>query len=134
MCVRIELSNTEYDKYVIEYDLFVLGPEIEKFKLNLGKKTFRTIRESFFNQIEMKFTSYEEDNDNQASVYCASWQNAGWWLNTCHKTYLTCEHNNYGHGFMDDARMGSNGYRLFSTIKMRLRPRQLENNLFKINF
>ncbi len=119
MTVRIELSNSEFDKYFIEYDLFLLSPQIENFKMTLGTKTYGTLRESFSNHNNMKFIAYDEnDVDN-----CARSYNSGWWFNKCYSVCLTCEADHYGNWKMDDFHLGPNGYRHFSQIKMLIRPR-----------
>ena len=123
MTVRIELSNSEFDKYVIEYDLFVLGPQIEKFKLTLGKMTFATIRESFSHHNSMKFSTYDDDNDTSATGNCASERKGGWWFKDCYRACLTCENNPAGHWMMDDPKMGPAGFRHFAHTKIMIRPR-----------
>jgi len=126
MTLRIEMSNSRFDKYFIEYDLFVLAPQIEKFKLTLGKTTFGTIRDSFTNRHNnMKFTTYDDENDLEPSYNCAKLFNAGWWFTACHAVCLTGEHNGWGHWYMNDKSMGVHGIRHFSHTKMLIRPRSL---------
>jgi len=128
MTARIELSNSEFDKYFIEYDLFVLGPQIEKFKLTLGKSTFRTITEVFSHpdQIsnQMKFSTHDDYNGSN-EYNCAVVHNSGWWFNNCYSACLTCEHNDWGHWNMNDTSMGANGYRHFAHTRMLIRPRSV---------
>ena len=119
MSVRIELANSEFDRYFIEYDLFLLGPQIEKFKLTLGNKVFGTIRESFSNQNNFKFSTYDEDNDIDGRN-CAKEHFGGWWFKNCYDTCLTCEDSRIGQWKMND-----NSYVVFSNIKMLIRPRSL---------
>ncbi len=114
MTLRMEMSNSRFDKYFIEYDLFVLAPQIEKFKLTLGKTTFRTIRDSFASHNNMKFTTYDEDNDLDPSLNCAKEFNSGWWFSGCYEVCLTGEHNGWGHWYMNDKSMGVHGIRHFS--------------------
>jgi len=122
MTVRIEMSNSEFDKYIMEYDLFVLGPQIEKFKIKLGKNTFGTIRDWFSHHNNMKFTTYDDDNDNLSGGNCAVSHKGGWWFNNCYNVCLTCETNSFGNWNMGDQNMGPNGYRHFSHMKMLIRP------------
>ena len=64
MSVRIELSNSEYDSYMIEYDKFFIGPAEQKYKLTLGKMTLGSLVDSFQRQNAMRFSTYDQDNDN----------------------------------------------------------------------
>lgn len=126
MTLRIEMSNSKFDKYFIEYDLFILGPKIEKFKMTLGTNTFGTIRDSFSYHKNMKFSTYDEDNDD-SDRNCAKIYKAGWWFRDCYTACLTLtlEAHPHSHWNMYDPKMGHDGYRHFSHIKMLIRPRLL---------
>ena len=124
MSVRIELANSEFDRYFIEYDLFLLGPQIEKFKLTLGNKVFGTIRESFSYHNNMKFTTIDEDNTIDGRN-CAKEFIGGWWFRNCYATCLTCENNLAGQWLMNDNNGNLANYHHYSNIKMLIRPRSL---------
>ena len=130
MSVRIELANSEFDRYFIEYDLFLLGPQIEKFKLTLGNKVFGTIRESFSYHNNMKFTTIDEDNDINSTGNCAE-HLGGWWFaglvgyGWCYSACLTCEESRMGQWLMNEGNRDLANYHHYSNIKMLIRPRSL---------
>ncbi len=103
--------------------------QIEKYKLKLGKTTFGTIRDSFTVHNNMKFSTYDDDNDLITHINCAELHNSGWWFNGCYDGCLTGtranQNTNSGNWLMNDASMGPQGLRHFSHTKMLTRPRSL---------
>ena len=89
MAVRIELSNSKFDSYMIEYDQFVVGPESEKFKLTIGEKIFGTLTNQLSYLNRSRFSTYDDYEylmANNTQIY-----NGGWWFNKLYTACLTCQ-------------------------------------------
>ena len=76
MSIRIEVSNDITDSLMIEYDSFFIGPEKQKFQLTIGKKIFGSLADSFTSHNGMKFSTYDQDND-EYSGSCSIFYNGG---------------------------------------------------------
>ena len=87
MSIRIEVSNDIIDSLMIEYDSFFIGPEKQKFQLTVGKKIFGSLTESFSYHNGMKFSTYDQDNDESPNS-CSISSNGGWWFKNCYATSL----------------------------------------------
>jgi len=49
----------------------------------------------YYNHNGMKFTTYDQDNDNSGTGNCAPARGGGWWYNHCFWACLTCNSANY---------------------------------------
>ncbi len=125
MSIRIEMSNSRYDEYMIEYDLFFIGPASEKFNLTVGKKTFGSADDKFSSQNGAKFSTYDQDNDSDPGS-CSNQYNGGWWFKSCYHACLTCQNNRAGH-WCPIGCTNSGHFLYFKNIKMLIRP---NSNLF----
>uniref|UniRef100_A0A8C5N2V6 Fibrinogen C-terminal domain-containing protein n=1 Tax=Leptobrachium leishanense TaxID=445787 RepID=A0A8C5N2V6_9ANUR len=100
--IRIDLQDFEYTKSFAKYASFQIMGETEKYKLLLGAFTEGNAGDSLTFQNNMKFSTFEQDNDAEASN-CAAVYKGAWWYNACHYSnlnglYLPGQHSTYGVG------------------------------------
>ena len=121
MTIRIELSNNIRNLYMIEYDSFFIGPEEQKFQLTIGNKIFGSLVDSFTSHNGMKFSTYDQDNENSGS--CSIYFNGGWWFKSCYQACLTCQSDNAGQWCPINSGCPTNPqYSYYSKIKMLIKP------------
>lgn len=116
MSLRIEVSNSKEDKKVSEYDLFLIKPREDNFKLVLGEEKFGTLDDKFKLHAGKSFSTRDENNGSQKKN-CADTYLGGWWFlsgsSDCSSVCLTC-----GMG-------GQWDLKAYFNIKMLIRPYNL---------
>jgi hypothetical protein len=77
--IRIATSYSTY----YEFDNFKVGDESDGYRLSLSDlKNFNTF--NFFSRYnQMKFSTFDNDQDNDSSNNCALKFGEGWWYNSC---------------------------------------------------
>jgi len=98
-------SVTSTDKIGDEYWSFEIGDELnDKYRLEVsgysgdsgdslqyeGDLNGNGLFDAY-NHDEMKFTTSDQDNDENDSQNCAVSRGGGWWYNRCMMTCLTCK-------------------------------------------
>ncbi|XP_060655664.1 fibrinogen-like protein 1 [Drosophila nasuta] len=74
--------------YNARYDDFKISDEDSGYKLSLGKFS-GTINEDAMRTAEnMKFTTFDRDNDTYSDGNCAVQYNSGWWYSNCYNCNL----------------------------------------------
>ncbi|XP_066927912.1 fibroleukin-like [Clytia hemisphaerica] len=86
-----------------KYDTFEIGDEASKYTLKIsgvsGNAPHSTGSYSFLgNHNNMKFSTYDRDNDKDRSRHCSTeYGRVGWWFNRCYITLLTGNYKFTGH-------------------------------------
>ncbi|XP_051858586.1 fibrinogen-like protein 1 [Drosophila albomicans] len=78
----IHLVDRRGRTYNARYDDFKISDEDNGYALSLGKFN-GTIRDSMRYNENMKFTTFDHDNDKHDGGNCAVWAENGWWYNAC---------------------------------------------------
>ncbi len=126
MVLRIELKKDDGSTGYAEYTDFSISSEAEKYMFEYGSY-IGTIGDAMLRSQNMKFSTYDNDND-VASWNCAySWK-GGWWHSQCFDANLN---NNYYNSSEIEAEMAntmswrsiwtnnSYGKIIFSEMKLR---------------
>ena len=114
MSLRVEFSNWKFVQYVNEYESFILGPNVDGYRLHLGKNILSTIDINFHRQDNQVFSTFD---NNHGSANCANLFNGGWWFEQCYSVCLTCQHQGGGQTQLNDKVQ-----RWYESIKMLIRP------------
>ncbi|XP_060650542.1 fibrinogen-like protein 1 isoform X2 [Drosophila nasuta] len=69
--------------YNARYDDFKISDEDNGYALNLGKFNGTNIDDDMRDSENMKFTTFDHDNDEDDNRNCAVWHESGWWYNDC---------------------------------------------------
>lgn len=78
----IYLQDFEGEHRYAQYDDFQIGSEQQKYALlKIGNYSGNAGNSLFYN-LGMKFTTYDQDND-QSRDNCAMHQMGGWWYRDC---------------------------------------------------
>ena len=101
MMLRIEMFNTEDDLSFIEYDTFHINP------VSVGE---------YHN--DLKFSTYESDNDKDDANNCAQANNGGWWFKNCFFVCLTCKDTPRGQWLQSYITSAN-----YANIKMMIKPK-----------
>ncbi|XP_070837225.1 microfibril-associated glycoprotein 4-like [Chaetodon trifascialis] len=86
--LRLDMTDWEGRKAYARYSSFSIGPENTGYQLQLGSFTGGTAGDSLTNQNDMKFTTFDKDQD-QWEKNCAQHYLGGFWYNTCHTSNPT---------------------------------------------
>ncbi|XP_052865689.1 angiopoietin-related protein 1-like [Anopheles cruzii] len=66
------------------YAAFEVGSETEQYKLKTIGAYNGTVVDILTRQRDMKFSTYDRDNDKMAGHNCAEIHRGGWWFNSCY--------------------------------------------------
>ncbi|KAM9326569.1 ficolin-1-B-like [Gastrophryne carolinensis] len=99
--LRIDLGDFENNKTYATYSDFWVGGESEKYTLHLGNYTAGSAGDSLSLHNNMKFSTYDNDNDFSKRASCTEFYNAPWWHHACYDSslngvYLEGEHKEMG--------------------------------------
>ncbi|XP_062121210.1 fibrinogen-like protein 1 isoform X3 [Drosophila sulfurigaster albostrigata] len=83
----IHLVDLGGSTYNVRYDDFKISDEDNGYALSLGKFD-GTIRDSMRYSENMKFTTFDHDNDKDDDNNCAVWNKSGWWYYYCYTSNL----------------------------------------------
>ncbi|XP_060666893.1 fibrinogen-like protein 1 isoform X1 [Drosophila nasuta] len=101
--------------YNARYDDFKISDEDNGYALSLGKFN-GTIEGSMRKHENMKFTTFDHDNDKVDNGNCAVWGKSGWWYNSCSYCNLNTP---YGSLYC-----WNYGTILLKEVKMLIRPKE----------
>ncbi|XP_034473921.1 ficolin-2-like [Drosophila innubila] len=119
----IHLKSFENETRFARYDHFQIGDESESYKLkSLGKYSGNAGNDSLIYHLDMKFSTFDQDNDN-STINCAAEWLSGWWYNSC-------AHSNLNGVYKDDKINYYNGIKWnswdtvnhFTFVQMMIRP------------
>ncbi|KAL7739226.1 hypothetical protein ACLKA6_015084 [Drosophila palustris] len=88
----IYLQNLNNETRYAQYDSFEIGNEDASFQIiSLGKYS-GTAGDGLIHHNNMKFSTFDEDNDN-SERNCADENSSGWWFNSCYHCNLNGPYN-----------------------------------------
>ncbi|KAM4663900.1 ficolin-1-like isoform 3-T3 [Discoglossus pictus] len=122
--LRIDLQDFENTKHFAKYASFKVLGEAEKYKLLLGAFKEGNAGDSMSFQKDMKFSTKDQDNDQDPS-HCAEVYKGAWWYYTCHYAnlnglYLLGQHRSYADGI--NWYTGKGYYYSYKYSEMKIRP------------
>ncbi|XP_062135334.1 fibrinogen-like protein 1 [Drosophila sulfurigaster albostrigata] len=117
----IHLVALNGSTYNARYDDFKISDEDNGYKLSLGKFSGTVEENAMRHHENMKFTTFDRDNDNH-KFNCAERWHGGWWFDACHHCHLTGQY-----GLNTLYWWGSNPVRI-QKAKMLIRPKEAMNN------
>ncbi|PIK51926.1 tenascin [Apostichopus japonicus] len=87
--IDIWFNNTNDDSSYLHYNLFRVSSEATQYEITLGSYTGSYEYDYMDYHRDMKFSTYDQDND-LANQNCAStsYHPGGWWFNACHAIML----------------------------------------------
>ena len=91
--LRIDLKDYSGNSAYAKYSSFNVGNSSSKYKLTFtgysgtAGDAFSASGHSLRNVNGMKFSTKDQDNDNNGGQ-CASYWKGGWWFNDCHRSFL----------------------------------------------
>ncbi|KAI3353396.1 hypothetical protein L3Q82_019930, partial [Scortum barcoo] len=86
--LRVDMEDWEGGKASAQYSSFLIDNETAGYRLHLGGFTGGAAGDSFSNHNNMKFTTFDKDQDNW-DKNCAQTCLGGFWYNSCHMTNPT---------------------------------------------
>ncbi|XP_017836153.1 ficolin-1-like [Drosophila busckii] len=122
----VYLEDFDGEKRFARYDEFAIGNEANLYGLNKLGKYSGNAGDSLAWHRDMKFTTYDRDNDRDARN-CAVEFTGAWWHNTCHESNLNGLY--LGGEFSKDQFGRGNSWRAwrghnysYKTVQMMIRP------------
>ncbi|XP_051861846.1 fibrinogen-like protein 1 isoform X2 [Drosophila albomicans] len=104
--------------FYARYDDFKISDEDHGYALSLGK--FKgNIKDAMRNHENMKFTTFDRDNDPSYDN-CAVWYNGGWWYKSCSHCNLNGLYGQYLYWYAEKANT-------LKEAKMLIRPKEDKN-------
>ncbi|MEQ2285691.1 hypothetical protein AMECASPLE_034507 [Ameca splendens] len=81
--LRVDMDDWEGAQAFAQYSSISIDSENTGYQLHLSSFTGGTAGDSLSNQKDMKFTTFDKDQD-QSDENCAQHFLGGFWYNTCH--------------------------------------------------
>ncbi|XP_022910709.2 fibroleukin-like isoform X2 [Onthophagus taurus] len=82
LILRIELESYDNEKKWAEYESFKVASEYENYRLTLGRFSGSLSNDLLYHN-NIKFSTYDKDNDNSPYLACAVGYGNGWWFDKC---------------------------------------------------
>ncbi|XP_060659325.1 angiopoietin-related protein 6-like [Drosophila nasuta] len=101
--------------YNARYDDFKISDEDNGYALSLGKFNGTIIGDGMRWSENMKFTTFDHDNDKYGAN-CADSHESGWWYNSCSRCYLNVPY--------EHLLWWNNGIMYLKEVKMLIRPKE----------
>ncbi|XP_022221517.2 ficolin-1-like [Drosophila obscura] len=96
----IHLQKIDGSTSFAQYDDFQVGSEEEGYNLKSLGKFYGPAGDSLIDHLNMKFTTFDRDNDFNDINNCAKGDSGGWWYNDCGYSSLNGKY--YADGWSDD--------------------------------
>lgn len=116
--LRVELFNDDDDLVFVEYEYFHINPKSDSYKLSVGDRVYGDLTEylgSYHN--DMKFSTFDKDNDEDQKTNCALANNGGWWFRNCYFVCLTCKDSSLGQWLQSYSSSAN-----YANVKMMIKP------------
>ncbi|XP_060656879.1 ficolin-1-like [Drosophila nasuta] len=111
----IHLVALNGSTYNARYDDFKISDEDSGYKLSLGKFTGTFPDDAMSQSKNMKFTTFDRDNDEAGDGNCAKWYKSGWWYEYCYSCNLNAPYGDHLYWWL--------GYKVkLEEAKMLIRP------------
>ncbi|XP_062574443.1 ficolin-2-like [Saccostrea cucullata] len=91
--LRIELMDHNCVWKYAEYSNFYIDGENTEYRLHVSGYSGNA-GDSFLYHNNMKFSTFDNDNDLNSWYNCALGRLGGWWYNSCHESNLNGEYGN----------------------------------------
>ena len=85
--LRIDLTNSKNVKRYAKYKKFQIGNADTNYMLHVGDFTGTVTDELKAHNLKM-FSTFDKDNDGDASASCATRHHGGWWFSGCYRVNL----------------------------------------------
>ncbi|XP_021967106.1 techylectin-5B isoform X2 [Folsomia candida] len=85
--LRVDLEDWEGNKAYAMYNEFKVGGALDKYNLTVGGYN-GTAGDSLSRNSGKKFTTFDNDNDEDKVINCASQRRGGWWYWNCSESQL----------------------------------------------
>ena len=110
------------------YDSFVVGGKSDGYVVKVLEGYSGTAGDSLVNEVDMKFSTRDNDNDLWSGGNCASFFQAGWWYRSCKNAHPTGKY--LGRNFSEEDAYHGMNWKTFrgekyslKEIRMMVRPR-----------
>ncbi|GIX98493.1 techylectin-5A [Caerostris extrusa] len=130
--IRFDLKAVDGEKRYAFYDTFWIDDENNKYTLHIQDYSGDAGDSMIAQHNNQKFSTKDQENDNQKDQNCAQLYKGGWWYNTCHHAnlnglYLRGQHES----FADGVNWHSwKGYKeSLDTDEMKIRPKNFRKHL-----
>ena len=74
--------------FTARYNLFKVDSSVTAYQLDLGDFVSGDAGNSLFIHDNQKFSTFDNDNDGNATVNCAQRHHGAWWYKSCHESNL----------------------------------------------
>ena len=85
--LRVDLEDFDGNQRYANYSTFEVLDSSRKYQLNIAGYSGNG-EESLLYHNGMKFSTKDQDNDQDNSGSCAKWYKGAWWYNHCHRSNL----------------------------------------------
>jgi len=101
--LRVDIGYWNGTNRYAEYNDFKVAGAADKYRLTFsncsyfgdaGNRLERQGTDKHVTHNGVRFSTYDQDNDNVAASNCANAFHGGWWYNSCHSCELNGEYNN----------------------------------------
>jgi len=119
--LRVDLKDWSDNYRYAQYSQFKIAPAGDKYQLKSVGTYSGNAGDSLTVQLNMKFTTYDQDNDPWAGGNCASSYRGAWWHRECHLSNLNGEYNDttFGQGINWQTWLGHTYSLKFTEMKIR---------------
>ncbi|XP_052871124.1 fibrinogen-like protein A [Anopheles cruzii] len=120
--LMVELRDFKGNYKFAVYAAFEIGSEAEQYNLKTLGAYHGTAGDSLSYNKNMKFTTYDRDNDEYSSEHCAVISEGAWWYKSCSHSYLNGPYKNIDGNSMIWYHF-SNSHERLSFSRMMIRPK-----------
>ncbi|KAF8774496.1 Techylectin-5A like protein [Argiope bruennichi] len=137
--IRFDLKDVEGQKRYALYDTFWIDDEDHKYTLHIGGYSGDAGDSMIGSHNNNKFTTKDQDNDNEANQSCSQLYKGGWWYGACHASnlnglYLRGKHESYADGVVWHSWKGHHESMDTTEIKIRSKDfRKILNPLVNVS-
>ncbi|XP_035225405.1 techylectin-5A-like [Stegodyphus dumicola] len=135
--VRIDLQDVEGNKRYAFYDKFWIEDEDRKYTLHIDSYCGDAGDSMIVIHNNQKFSTKDQDNDNEKTQNCAQIYKGGWWYNACHSAnlnglYLRGKHESYADGVTWSAWKGQR--ESMDTVEIKIRSKNFRKSLVDVDY
>ncbi|GIY30269.1 techylectin-5A [Caerostris darwini] len=125
--LRIDLKDVEGNKRYAVYDTFWIDDEDHKYTLHIKGYSGDAGDSLEGAHNNKKFTTKDQDNDDEPTQSCSQLYKGGWWYGACHASnlnglYLRGKHESYADGVVWHSWKGH--HESMDTTEIKIRPKE----------